>query len=264
MTSLAAVLSVDSRGPAGLYLMTDSRITWKGYDGEWDAGQKTYFASNQAHIFGFCGDAAFPPSVARQLIEQIEAGIIGLGDDPDVVRADILAGIEWAHAAATNKFFDGFSLFHGYREGCGMKCNFHLWRYQYFRSTDKLYFSRINLDATTSCLAHIDGSGKSTIQHFRDTVARGVAASTSRAAVWTFYDALLSGNDRATGGAPQLVGLWRAGPAQRFGVIWQGARYVAGIKLPSGVSSGTIHWFDDKFESLGRLPPSWKAGAEPA
>ena len=264
MTSLAAVLSVDSRGPAGLYLMTDSRITWKGYGGEWDAGQKTYFASNQAHIFGFCGNASFPPSVARQLIEQIESGIIGSSDDPDVVRADVLTVVRWAHSAATNKFFDGFSLFHGYREGRGMKCNFHLWRYEYFHSTDKIYDSRLEIDTKTSCLAHIDGSGKSTIQNIKETIDRGMAASTSRAAIWTFYDALRSGKDSATGGAPQLVGLWREGPAQRFGVIWQSARYVAGIKLPSEASSGTLHWFDDEFKSLGRLPPNWKADTGPA
>ena len=258
MTSLAAVLSVDSRGSAGLYLLTDSRITWKGFDGQWDAGQKTYFASNRAHVLGFCGNASFPPSIARQLIEQIEAGIIGSDDDPAVVCAEVEAAVKWAHSAATNKFFDGFSLFHGFREGRGMGSQFHLWRHQYYRSVDKIYVTAVALDKATSCLAHIDGSGESTIRHFRDNVARGVATSTSRAAVWTFFEALRSGRDSATGGAPQLVGIWREGPARRFGLIWQGERYVAGVKLAATSSSGTLHWFDDEFKSLGHLPSASK------
>jgi len=117
MTSLVAVLAVDQRGPCALYLMTDSRITWRTHHGEWDAGQKTFFSSNAAHVFGFCGNASFPPSVARQLVEQVEAGIVGMGDDPEAVHAEIKAAVEWAHSVATNKFFDGFSLFHGFREG---------------------------------------------------------------------------------------------------------------------------------------------------
>jgi len=132
MTSLVAVLAVDQRGPCALYLMTDSRITWTGHQSEWDAGQKTFSVSNKAHVFGFCGNASFPPSVARQLVEQIEAGLVGSGNDPDVVRAEIKAAVEWAHSVATKNFFDGFSIFHGFREGEFMESKFHLRRIEFF------------------------------------------------------------------------------------------------------------------------------------
>lgn len=89
----------------------------------------------------------------------------------------------------------------------------------FFASTNRIYSTKIEIDAETSCLAHIDGSGASIIRQFRAERMGDKDASTSRAAVLTFYEALASGQDAATGGAPQMVGIWRKGPAQRFGVI---------------------------------------------
>jgi len=135
-----------------------------------------------------------------------------------------------------------------------MQSKFHLWRLQYYASTNKIYSTKIEIDSETSCLALIDGSGASVIRQFKSRRDEDKEASTSRAAVLTFYDALSSGQDLATGGAPQMVGIWRKGPARRFGVIWKGDRYVAGLKIPNNISqSSHIHWFDDKFKSLGPL-----------
>lgn len=200
MTSLVAVLAVDQRGPSSLYIMTDSRITWKGYVGEWDAGQKTYFSASTPHIFGFCGNASFPPSVARQLTEHLDCGVIDTKRDPAVTHAQIGGLVDWALSNATNRFFDKFSLFHGCREGDLMQSRFRLWQTEYYQSTNRTYDKEINIRSDVSCLAHIDGSGAAVIGQLKDRWKGTEAESTSRAAIWTFCEALASGTDKYTGG----------------------------------------------------------------
>jgi hypothetical protein len=258
MTSLAAAIAVDQRGPSALYIITDSRITWKGFAGQWDAGQKTYASQTSAHIFGFCGNASFPPSVIRQVIELMDIGLLTTNEDPAAIHSQVVELLEKTLRTASHQFFDGFSIFHGAREGELMSSKFRLWRTEYYQSTRKFYDGEIEMEKSRSCLVHIDGSGRSVVQNQSAMWDRSTAAGTSRAAMWAFCEALSSGTDRHTGGAPQMVGVWRKGPARRFGIVWNGKRYVAGIEVTPAEELRQIDWFNDLFErcdgiSGGRL-----------
>ena len=61
-----------------------SKITWDSSSSLWDAGQKTFASARTADVFGFCGDAFFPPAILRQVTDQINAGLI-LPDGMDAV-----------------------------------------------------------------------------------------------------------------------------------------------------------------------------------
>src|SRR5690242_15885211 len=77
MTSIAIALAIDARGPSALYIISDSRLTFYGNsEKRWDAAQKTFASLRTPDIFGFCGDAIFPPAVLRQILEQINYGLI--------------------------------------------------------------------------------------------------------------------------------------------------------------------------------------------
>jgi len=224
MTSLAVTLSIDSRGPCALYIITDSRISWS-QRAIWDGGQKAFVSRFYPDIFGFCGDAFFPPAILRQVIEQIDAGLLfDEQANSDERHAAIGARFRVAIEAQRNAPLKAFSVFHGSRDGMIRSSRFRLWRLQYAPAGQNWTDTEINLNESTSYLAHIDGSGKSSIEGRAKSWAGSSAEGTSRAAIWSFCEALRSGIDPYTGGAPQLVGLWRNKMGQNFGFVWQGKK----------------------------------------
>ncbi len=82
MTSLAAAVGVDSRGPASLYIITDSRITWTKPSERWDWGRKTFRSLSSPDIFGYCGDAYFVPIALGQILDLIALDVVRLSGLP--------------------------------------------------------------------------------------------------------------------------------------------------------------------------------------
>ena len=249
MTSLAVTLSIDARGPSGLYIITDSRITWESDAARWDAGQKTFASPRTPDVFGFCGDAFFPPSILRQLLECLNAGLM-FADDIDAAGRHTVASEAFQNAMQRRTMapMRSFSIFHGARDGEFMASRFRLWEIRYDMGTGRWKDQERDIDASRSYLAHVDGSGKRVIEltgrEWIDTAAEG----TSRAAIWSFCDALHSGKDPYSGGAPQLVGIWRKGPAKSFGFLWHGKKYFAGLEVPNSVIWENVNWFNHLFE----------------
>ena len=74
---------MDSRGPAAIYIASDSRINWPaGTLGapQWSHARKTYSTTRAPHIMGYVGDVLFPalalPTVMAQLDEAPQEGSI--------------------------------------------------------------------------------------------------------------------------------------------------------------------------------------------
>jgi hypothetical protein len=49
----------------------------------------------------------------------------------------------------------------------------------------------------------------------------------------SFCEFLRSQDDRATGGAPQLAGLFRKGGAKSFGIVWDEKLHLMGMEMPA-------------------------------
>jgi hypothetical protein len=249
MTSLAVSLSIDARGPSALYIITDSRITWQTAGKRWDSGQKAFASRRTPDIFGFCGNAYFPPVILNQMLEQINSGLLFAPDDSAAERHDrVKEVLRIAVQKQTAAPITPFTIYHGARDGEFMLSRFRVWKTDYSAATDKWYDSEHNLDESKSYLARIDGSGRNAIESRGADWLETDARDTSRSAVWSFCDALASGNDPFSGGAPQLVGIWRKGPAQNFGIIWQGQRYLAGLEVTPGNGLNNLQWFNELFE----------------
>jgi hypothetical protein len=248
MTSLAVALSADSRGPAGLYIITDSRITWGSGDYRWDAGQKTFASTRTADVFGFCGDAHFPPAVLRQVIDQVNAGLLftrGMSatERSAVVTAALESALKLRVAIETGPF----AVYHGTRDHELMKSRFRLFHTKYSKA-DGFTHGELNLSSIKSYLAHLDGSGKRVIETRRNDWLDTKAEGTTRAAIWAFCDALQSGRDPLSGGPPQLVGIWRNDPAQTFGFLWHEKRYFCGLEVSDTAALQAVKWFNHLFE----------------
>jgi hypothetical protein len=74
MTTLVTWVGVDSRGPASLYLASDSRFTWQP-GASWDFGCKLFTARRHPEILGYCGDVLFSSHALGQAVQLIDASV---------------------------------------------------------------------------------------------------------------------------------------------------------------------------------------------
>ncbi|MDG1333238.1 MAG: hypothetical protein P8P74_12965, partial [Crocinitomicaceae bacterium] len=74
MTLLVSWIGVDSRGPASLYMISDSRISWD--KDSWDFGKKVFAFKNSPDIIGYCGDVHFPLQAISQVVNLADNGVI--------------------------------------------------------------------------------------------------------------------------------------------------------------------------------------------
>lgn len=72
MTTLISWITYDQRGPASLYIASDSRFSW-GNSTYWDSGRKVYFSNKYPDIFGFCGDVIFCSQIMSQITSYIDS-----------------------------------------------------------------------------------------------------------------------------------------------------------------------------------------------
>jgi hypothetical protein len=250
MTSLAVALAIDSRGPTALYIIADSRLTLNsGGSPTWDASQKTFASSRTPDIFGFVGDALFPPMILRQFLDQINCGLVFQHDmSADDRHAALTAMLQRTFENRTRVPVGDFSIFHGARVGELMESNFRLWETRYSAKARKWCDEERDLNLDHSYLVHIDGTGGGYIRKRGQEWLSTDAEGTSRAAMWSFCNALHEGHDRHSGGPPQLVGIWRKGLAQTFGFWWRGFPYLSGAQVPADADFTKVNWFNHRFE----------------
>lgn len=249
MTSLAVAIASDARGPCSLYLVTDSRITWGTASERWDAGLKTFASPTTADIFGYCGDAYFVPIALSQALELLSQGTWDFEHASAEGRHRAVIGLlQAAIAQVHTKNISSVTFFHGARDGEFMGSRFRLWRSQYDVGSKVWTDEELPLAFGASYIAHADGSGKIQVESQFIEVSKTAARGTSRAAMHAFCQALHSGSDPLSGGTPQLVGLWRKGPARRFGFCWHGKSYVAGMEVPNTADHSSVDWFNHLFE----------------
>jgi hypothetical protein len=78
MTLLVSWISIDTHGPAAVYIAADSRISW-GTDAKFDYGRKVFAFRSYPDVVGYCGDALFPSMVIAQLVEMADNGLLFTG-----------------------------------------------------------------------------------------------------------------------------------------------------------------------------------------
>ncbi|WP_321341576.1 hypothetical protein [uncultured Cohaesibacter sp.] len=232
MTTIASELSVDARGPCALYIASDSRITWKKHEHRWDSGQKTFASSNSPDIFGYCGSAFFPTQILNQVTRQIDSGILFNSDASARERhGRWLTTVKQSLKNSHDALIEDFIILHGARDGHGMKCQFLLWKSTWSAEKGKWFDTEIDLNSEHSRFLTISGTGGKHLETRMKSSPPGKDAATSCHAFQTLFNSIDAGDDKLSGGAPQMVGIYREKPAQHFGVIWKDRRYFCGSEL---------------------------------
>ena len=265
MTSLIAWVGVDSRGPASFYLASDSRISVPRSQ-PWDQGPKLFAPRTSPELFGYCGDVLFPSVFLAQFLTI------------QVLQDQLASSAAARHdhfSALARRCFDSypkalrhdFQILHAARESSGMNSTFRLWS-SHWTPASGWDDTEVPIP-TESVLVLAIGSGEETIRNHDAGWRRSAGARTSRGVFGAFCEALASRTNHHSGGPPQLVALYRKGPAEHLGVLHQGQRCLLGVPLPQREAS-TLHveWRNDLFErcdpaSMRPLPGAQKHARPP-
>jgi len=269
MTTLVAWIAVDSRGPSSLYLASDSRLSWDRNTGDrdiWDHGQKVFACQKSPDVFGYVGDVTFPAQCISQICAALDLGlVVAPGASPSERFAAIASRVKEAFDAYPTAQSRAFGILHGTRAGELLgTCEFALSEIDWDPATG--WSERvIDLSPHSKEIA-LRGTGSVVAMKWKGIWDVTSEASTSRAVFGAICDAIASAEDPCSGGAPQLVGLIRKGPAQILGVVYAGKPYLLGQAVDPGLVSPTVRWHNHLFERCdptGATLPSAKSHYAP-
>jgi hypothetical protein len=247
MTSLVTWIGVDSRGPASIYIASDSRITW-GKCLTWDYGRKVFASQKHPIIIGYVGDVLFPSQILGQIINLIDSNLFCNKDEQPEIQAErithiIIQSFE-AYPISERR---NFEVVYCARKDEGMASIFYIFSIGWESKTD-WYLEKLELP-DKSGIIRLLGTGKKPLGKWHERWNNiETEKSTSRAVFSAFCDALQSNEDKYSGGAPQLVGLYRIGAGQSIGTIYKGKRYLYGLPIFESMLLQNIEWRNSIFE----------------
>jgi hypothetical protein len=246
MTSFAAWAGVDSRGMSSFYFASDSRISW-GISAKWDAGRKLFASSTHPDIFGYCGDVLFPSLALSQVVDLVDHGLLFVVDEPASNKFQRLCNL----IAESFELYPicarrAFTIAYCSRIGVDIDSKFELYTLSW--STEEAWKQEAHSLPSQSQLVLSLGSGKESIKISNLEWQKTPVKGTSRAVFGAFCDSLKSNVDPLTGGAPQLVGLYRKDPARTLGVIYERNKYLFGLPANQFADLKAVEWRNELFE----------------
>jgi len=266
MTSLVAWVAGHTKGQASLNIATDNRISWSGTSNgrlaaldTWDQGRKVFASRRYPIIAGYCGDVLFPIISIPALIDRIDAG----GPTEDYISPRAISQIVGNLIGRLKAGWEAYpkkaplTIYLGYREDrsiptTGVKEDpaFYLLRL----STSESRGWDWNITAIplplTSHLVASDGSGGTAIRNHVDAWNATASGHTSRAIYSAFVDAVVSGVDPLSGGAPQLASIYRKGPGKLLGIVHRNAAYYAGLPVNAKDNLTSVEFRNANFERV--------------
>lgn len=249
MTSFLAWLAVDSRKVTQLYFASDSRRSFASGT-HFDDCEKLFVVSNSPDIFAMLGqDIGFPMEALPKICTLIDQGAV-----PPGICTSLHGRTDWVldqlkKMKAAKPSGGSFSVFHGSRHGWGNRAVFGLSRHSYIFSDDSWVSEEYELNKSQSHAIECDGSGGVQVREGVDNRTESLG-SVSRAYFAGFVVALKQGQDKRSGGPPQLVGLGSVGNGRHYGLVTTAGKFFRGRQLTIGdVPSGT-QWRDEDFEPV--------------
>src|ERR1700749_1635519 len=248
MTTFAAWVGVDERKPASVYFASDSRISW-GPQLRWDRGRKLFASRTSPDLLGYVGDVLFPSLALAQVTSLIEAGAMFTAHaDPGERFARIQTSVKASFTFYPEAVRQPFTIVYATRESELMESSFHIYTLAWFQHVG-WKGKAIPIPDRSSVLCAL-GSGEAAFSEWQVRWEATSEGGTSRGIFSAFCDALHNKEDPLTGGAPQLVGIYRKGPGRGFGVIYDENPFLFGMPVDKSVASNTtgIEWRNRLFE----------------
>lgn len=248
MTSLIAWSPVDQRYPSAIYLASDSRITWGSPELYWDNARKLFSSKTSPDIFGYVGDVIFPIMTLGQLVEMIEQGLLFTKDDSFPIKCEkVNSFIKNSLASYPSKQFNPFDILYISRTAKGMESKFNAVKIVAKKNCELESTELDHLTNDDGTICHLGTGADSTKKHINSWHEQ-MGKKTSRAVFGGFCDSIKSSDDKYSGGAPQLAGLYRKGNAKTFGIIFDGKAYFSGQPVNEEIRTEIIEWRNELFE----------------
>lgn len=267
MTLLASWAAIDSRKVASIYIVSDSRISWKG-NGKFDAGKKVFACKKSPDIFGYCGDVLFPLMVLGQIVSAIDAGLMFQSGWTyrqkccAIIRRFKNSFNDYPHEVK-NIMADSFEIIYGTRDDNSKE--FYCLGIKWVRKTHKWSYSRLPMEKYSYQL-RVTGSGSKEFKSKYNEYVKNISHRTSRAMYQTFCDTLFNIKDKTCGGAPQLVGLYSKpySPGREYGIIYKNKRYFGGLQIDNFPKKNwqNVEWRNEMFEICDPKTKQRKTGAQ--
>lgn len=235
-----------------MYFASDSRVSWDKSN-IWDCGQKVYASSAAPEIFGFTGYVVIPQSIISKACQLVDRGLRSPNDEKSIEgRADWMRTLVQREAEKHPQINDeDFTIFYGVRTGHGMpgRSSFHLNSYTWDSKIQRLAHACVPMPECSAVLK-TSGSGSESLKKVTDIWEGSDQGNTSRTMFSAFCDALRNGEDPFSGGEPQLVGIYREGPAKIFGVVTENGPSFQGQLDTSLSHLAKIEWRDSLFQRV--------------
>jgi hypothetical protein len=263
MTLVVAWVGFDNHGVTSAYISADSRITWAKGD-RFDHGRKVFGLERSPDLFGYCGDVQFPSLVLGQISEMADAGLLFSNDAPPETKTEaVLRKLEDQFAKyPADVGRDRIQVLHVSR-GLHRPPSFRAFLHEWHRGNG--WSSRGLAMPSKSGLLSVLGSGAPEFKRRLAAYDAGPNAGTSRAVFHCFCQTVASGADPHTGGAPQLVGLYRGlePKAVKYGIISNGERFIFGASIDDAIKPASVEWRNELFEICDGMTMLRMTGAQP-
>lgn len=261
MTTLISWVSHDQRAFSAIHVASDSRITWGSEHNRWDAGRKVFASATTPDVFGYCGDVVFPALVLGQIASAADAGLIfptqsTATDRHDIVLESLKASMGRSHNVPTQ----AFSILHASREETEGRIRPLLWHISY--DTMGRWNDTLIPHTESRGVYALHGSGAKPAKEELYRWARTDIGGTSRSIYSGFCDAIASGVDSLSGGAPQLASIYPKGPARICGALHKGSLHLHGLPVVQTPALKKITWFDNLFQRIDPLTLQLVPGAQ--
>lgn len=275
MTSLIAWSGADTHGTASIYFASDSRISWDKLGKRvWDTAPKVLASTTQPEIFGFTGYALLPYVALSQACMAIDRGLRGAQDEksPDG-KCDWL----WNRIKTQTKMHPSgadhsFNILYAIRTGSKAyisrkgkeppayspdepKATFDLYVLSWDASSEKFSEKHYGVPHSESSILKLSGTGETHVRNAHNVWEKSPGRGTSRSMFSALCLSLETGNDPQSGGAPQLVGMYRKGNGRTFGVFTSQGAFFQGVRF-SDHPGDSVEWRDQLFRRVefnGRL-----------
>lgn len=259
MTLVVGWIAVDSRKPSSIYLTSDSRITYStiGYH---DQSKKIFACKDYPDIFALCGSYTFPQMILSQIVSLIDLGMVFSKEDPSDQKSKKVANL------IQNSFLDypkdavsqNIKIAHFGRDLDG---NFHTNLLHWSKYHNMWREESVN-EFEVSEKIFVLGSGAKEFNENYKKYLDSEIKNTSRSIFQCFTETLKSINDPYCGGGPQLAGIYNKFPAKNIGTIYNGQRFLEGMKINLVHPSETVQWRNELFERCDGLTMSRLNGAQ--
>lgn len=271
MTLIASWVATDDK-PIGkkisaVYFCSDSRFSWTVCGKVFDMGKKVYACRQYPEIFCFCGDVDFPTTSLQSLIIEIDNGLL-FDDEAAFVQKKIIVADFFNQALSQYPKEVLAQHFVIYYASC-ISQEFFMAEYRYDGSV--IVMKDLALPSESS-IVFADGSGKKLFDKMwskanKETVnERNTSRNVYNCFTRTLDEAANHPEDadlKLVGGSPQLVGLYRQGETQIYGIVRNNDRYIQGRKVVYNPNLSRIEWRNDSFERINPETLKLLTGAQP-